>query len=156
MSDCDTEIAYGRRIVTEPEGSIARMLDAYKAAVFAKDIDAFASLYDPDVRVFDLWGKWSYDGIQAWRAMAAGWFESLGTSRVVVDLDGVRTIVAHDVSIVHAFVIYKGISADGRELHAMRNRLTWVVRETAGAWKVIHEHTSAPVDFETSKVILQS
>ena len=37
----------------------------------------------------------------------------------------------------------------------MQNRLTWVLKQKDGAWKIVHEHTSAPVDFETAKVILQ-
>jgi ketosteroid isomerase-like protein len=37
----------------------------------------------------------------------------------------------------------------------MHNRLTWALKQENGAWKIVHEHTSAPVDFKTSKVILQ-
>jgi ketosteroid isomerase-like protein len=37
----------------------------------------------------------------------------------------------------------------------MNNRLTWALRKTdRGKWKVVHEHSSAPIDFETAKVIL--
>jgi ketosteroid isomerase-like protein len=35
----------------------------------------------------------------------------------------------------------------------MRNRLTWVLRERDGAWKVVHEHTSVPLDFETKAML---
>ena len=135
---------------------IMRVLDAYKAAVFAKDVDAFVALYDQDVCVFDMWGEWSYNGIEAWRGTVAAWFGSLGTERVAVDVDGVHTIVARaDVAVAHAFVTYKGVSAEGKELRAMHNRLTWALNQKGGAWRIVHEQTSAPVDFETSKVILQ-
>lgn len=137
------------------EKSIMQMLDAYKAAVFAKDVDAFVTLYDQDVCVFDMWGEWSYNGVEAWRGMVTAWFGSLGSERVVIDMNSVQTIVAHDVAIVYAFVTYKGVSAEGKELRAMHNRLTWTLKQKGGAWKIVHEHTSAPVDFETSKVILQ-
>ena len=36
----------------------------------------------------------------------------------------------------------------------MNNRLTWGLRKTHGTWKVVHEHTSAPVDMSTGKVDL--
>ena len=36
-------------------GSAEAMLEAYGEAVYEKDVDAFVSLYDEDVRVFDLW-----------------------------------------------------------------------------------------------------
>ena len=53
------------------------MLEAYAAAVRAKDADAFLDLYADDVRTFDLWERWSYDGKDALRAMVAEWFGSL-------------------------------------------------------------------------------
>ena len=38
----------------------------------------------------------------------------------------------------------------------MNNRLTWTLRRADdGSWKIVHEHTSASADFETSKVMLQ-
>jgi ketosteroid isomerase-like protein len=74
---------------------------------------------------------------------------------VVVDMDRVQSIVTSDVAIVHAFVTYRGLSAEGSELRAMHNRLTWALIRKDGVWKVVHEHTSAPVDFETSMVVLQ-
>ena len=131
------------------------VLDAYKAAVYAKDVDAFMALYDQDVRIFDLWGEWVYDGPEAWRGMATGWFSSVGTDTVVVEMDDVKIIHSGDIAITHAFVTYKGVSAEGKDLRAMQSRHTWVFKQKDGAWKIVHEHSSAPVDRESSKVILQ-
>lgn len=139
----------------EPEKPVQHVLDAYKAAVFAKDVGAFVALYDQDVCVFDMWDTWAYDGAAAWREMVAGWFGSLGSERVEVDFDDVQTTLTQDVAIAHAFVTYKGLSAEGEELRALQNRLTVVLRPKDGVWKIIHEHSSAPADFETMKVILQ-
>lgn len=50
--------------------AIGAVIEGYAAAVRAKDVDAFVSLYAKDVRVFDMWGRWSYDGVDAWRSMA--------------------------------------------------------------------------------------
>lgn len=132
-----------------------QVLDAHKAAVFAKNVDTFVALYDRDVCVFDVWGEWSYNDIEAWRKMVTDWFGSLGTERVSVDMSDVRVVAAQDVTVVHAFVTYRGLSAEGEELRAMSNRLTLALKQDGGTWKIVHEHTSAPVDFETSKVILQ-
>ncbi len=132
---------------------VSRALEAYGAAVYAKDVEAFVAIYDWDVRVFDMWGEWSYDGLASWRGMAKGWFDSLGDERVVVEFEDVRIAAEGEMAIVHAYVVYKGVSAEGAELRAMQNRLTWALRRRDGDWKVVHEHTSAPADFETSKVI---
>ena len=69
---------------------ITQVLDAYKTAVYAKDVDAFVALYDRDVRIFDMWGRWSYDGAEAWRKMVTDWFGSLGTERVGVEFADVQ------------------------------------------------------------------
>jgi uncharacterized protein (TIGR02246 family) len=136
--------------------SIKPIVDGYAAAVLAKDVDAFVALYDPDVQVFDMWGEWGYRGADAWRTMVTEWFGSLGTDRVAVEMDDVQSVASDDLAVVHAFVTYKGFSAEGQELRAMTNRLSWALRrQSKGEWKIVHEHSSAPADFETSKVILE-
>src|SRR5438105_10264783 len=72
-----------RRVeVSDTEKSIARVLESYASAVFARDVEAFMRLYDPSVRVFDAWGVWSYEGSAAWQRAVEGWFTSLGAERV--------------------------------------------------------------------------
>jgi ketosteroid isomerase-like protein len=112
----------------ELEESFEQVFAAYKSAVFARDADALLALYDQNVRVFDMWGEWSYDGVEAWRRMVSEWFGSLGTERVVVEVEDVHTILAHDVVVAHAVVTYKGVSAEGAELRAIQNRLTWALQ----------------------------
>ena len=126
------------------------MLNAYVAAVRAKDVDAFVGLYADDVRNFDLWAEWSYDGKEALRGMVAEWFGSLPDDEVVaVKFDDVRTQTGADVSAVSAFTTFAAESADGTELRSMNNRLTWILRKEAdGDWKIAHEHTSAPAGDE--------
>lgn len=126
------------------------MLDAYAAAVRAKDVDAFVGLYADDVRTFDLWSEWSYDGKDALRSMVAGWFGSIGDDEVVaVRFDDVRTETGSDVAALSAFTTYANVAPDGTEQRAMNNRLTWVLRREAdGSWKIAHEHTSAPAGDE--------
>ncbi|MEP7060917.1 MAG: nuclear transport factor 2 family protein [Betaproteobacteria bacterium] len=62
--------------------------------------------------------------------------------------------IGADVAVAHAFVTYKGVSAEGKALRAMDNRLTWVFRRAGDDWKIVHEPTSAPVDFATMNVML--
>jgi uncharacterized protein (TIGR02246 family) len=141
--------------VADSNAPILQMLDAYKAAVHAKDVDAFCALFADDLRVFDMWGRWSHDGLPAWRAMATGWFGSLGDERVAVKFDEVRTRVLGDMATAQAFVKFSAVSPAGETLRSLNNRLTWVLHREAGAWKVIHEHTSAPVDNATGKPMFQ-
>ena len=133
-----------------------QILAAYAAAVRAKDVDAFVGLYADDVRNFDLWSEWSYDGKDALRGMVAEWFGSLSDDEVVsVKFDDVRSEPGTDVAAVSAFTTFAALSPDGTELRSMNNRLTWILRRDAGgAWKIAHEHTSAPAN-EEGKVQLR-
>ncbi len=153
----ETRLANRReRMAPVADGAIEQMLAEYAAAVRAKDVDRFLALYADDVRVFDMWGSWSYDGAEAWRGMATEWFASLGKEQVAVEFESVKTVVGENVAIAEAFVTYKGLSATGQELRAMNNRLTWGLTKTGGeGWRVVHEHSSAPLDFKTGKVQLQ-
>jgi len=42
--------------------TIEQVLEWCAATVRAKDVDGFVALYANDVRVFDLWRRWSYRG----------------------------------------------------------------------------------------------
>jgi len=136
------------------ESPVLGILDAYKASVFAKDVEAFLILYARDVHVFDMWGAWSYVGIGAWREMVVNWFGSLGSDRVVVGFDVIQVVETSNLAFIHAFVTFKGLSGEGVELRAMNNRMTIALQQQGGAWKVVHQHTSAPVNHETLKVML--
>ena len=126
------------------------MLAAYAAALQARDVEAFVGLYADDVRTFDLWERWSYDGRDELHAMVAEWFGSLADDEVVeVAFDEVRSQPGEDVAAVSAFTTFRALSPEGQELRSMNNRLTWVLRrEPDGEWKIAHEHTSAPAGDE--------
>ena len=140
--------------MSDTEKSIAQVLESYESAVYAKNVEAFMRLYDPHVRVFDTWGVWSYEGAEAWQRAIEGWFTSLGTERVKVRFDDVHTSAGRDLSVVTAIVTYAGVSAQGEQLRALQNRITWVLRTTGHVPRIVHEHTSAPIGFDDSKAIL--
>ena len=135
---------------------IKAILDGYRTAVHAKDLKAFIGLYDDEVRVFDLWEQWVYNGAAEWRKPAEEWFRSLGNDRSSPEFREVEIVVGEEIAAVSAHVTYRGLSADGKELRSMDNRITWVLRKNdRGEWKILHEHTSAPANFETGKVTLK-
>ena len=135
---------------------IEDMIDRYRTAVYDKDVDAFIGLYADEARVFDLWGRWLYRGSAEWRKPAEEWFSSLGDDLSSPEFHDVQIDAGDSVAAMHAFITYRGLSAEGKHLRSMDNRITWVLRKDGeGAWKIVHEHTSAPVDFDTAKVTLQ-
>jgi ketosteroid isomerase-like protein len=148
------------------------LLETYKDAIFQKKLETFVSLFDKDVRVFDMWGCWSYDGLAAWQEMVKGWFSSLGDLRDRVTFEEVAILQSGDLATVTAFARFAAISPQGEELRFLHSRLTLVVRRVsavlAGAgpdtdpdnvgsegWKIIHQHSSVPIDGGTLKGILK-
>lgn len=141
--------------MNDPEKQVLRALDAYKAAVLAKDADAFMQLYDAEARVFDTWGIWSYEGAAAWRVAVEGWFSSLGSETVRVAFEDVKISAEGNLATVTAFARYAAMAPDGQELRAMQNRFTWVLKLRGHVLRVVHEHTSTPIGFEDTKALFQ-
>ncbi len=132
------------------------LLQRYAAAVAAKDVDAFVALYADDLRVFDLWGPWELSGIAAWRAMAAGWFASLGDEQLRVTSSGAHATASDGLLVGHATLTFTALSATGELLRSLDSRLTVAARPTeGGGWRIVHEHSSAPIHHETLKAQLR-
>ena len=140
--------------MSDIEKQISRVMRSYEAAVFARDAEAFMRLYHPAVRVFDAWGIWLYKDADAWTMAVEGWFASLGSERVKVSFSEVQTLGDQGLATLSAIVTYAAESAQGEPLRSMQNRMTWVLRETGHVFRIVHEHTSAPIGFEDSKAIL--
>jgi ketosteroid isomerase-like protein len=141
--------------MSDTEKQILRALETYKSAVLAKNAETLMRLYDPDVRVFDTWGVWSYEGAAAWRVVIEGWLSSLGGESVRVTFDDVRIIGDQGFASMTAVVTYAGMSAQGLETKAMQNRISWVLKLSGHVLRIVHEHTSVPVGFEDAKAILE-
>jgi ketosteroid isomerase-like protein len=128
--------------------------DAYKSAVFNKDVDALMGLYDRDFVAFDMWDAWSLVGEGPWREMNQAWLTSLGSESVQVEFDDIKIFPGADLAAATATVSYTAMSQKGEALRSMQNRLTWVAKQTNGAWKIVHQHTSAPIDSATMRAKL--
>ena len=130
---------------------IVEILNAYQSAVHAKDLQAFAALYAPGIHVFDMWGSWSISGLSAWAGETEGWFTSLGSERVVVGIDDVASFRSERLAFGHATLTYTAVSAESQALRSLQNRLSIALVRSESGWQIVHQHTSAPVDFTTMK-----
>ena len=141
--------------MNHPASTAEQVLAGYQAAVLEQDVDKFMHLYDPEARVFDTWGVWSYENVAARRKTIEDWFGSLGTETVKVTFDDVQVTAGPELAVITATGTYTAFSAEGQELRSMQNRFSWAVRRDAAAWKIIHEHTSVPIGDSDLKGILQ-
>ncbi|CAN5133572.1 hypothetical protein BH11PSE9_BH11PSE9_02410 [soil metagenome] len=140
--------------MSDAEKQVMRALETYKSAVLAKDAETLMHLYDPEVRVFDTWGVWSYEGAAAWRIAIEGWFSSLRDEKCRVTFDDVKLIEAPGFAAMSAVATYTGMSGQGADIRSMQNRMSWVFKTSGHVLRVVHEHTSVPVGFDDAKAIL--
>lgn len=133
---------------------LTSLFETYRNAVFQKDLKAFIAIFDENILVFDMWGQWTYTGLTAWTTMAKGWFESLGTDRDRVDFSDIQVHATGELATATAFVKFTAVSDKGEELRFLENRLTWIARKKGTDWKIIHQHTSSPIDPPTMKAVL--
>ncbi len=141
--------------MTDADTAVQKICATYTSAVRAKNVETFMHLYDPDVRVFDTWGVWCYEGAAAWQRAIEGWFSSLGTETVQVSFDEVRTHADGRLSTVSAIVGYDSFSAQGERQRGMQNRISWVLKTSGHVLRIVHEHTSVPMGFADQKGMLQ-
>ena len=128
--------------------------ETYKSAVLRKDVNLLMSLYSKDFTAFDMWDLWSHVGDVAWREMNEEWLSTLGSESVVVGFYDATVIPGDDVAAAYATVSYTAVSETGETLRSMDNRLSWVAKRESGVWKIIHQHTSAPLNSGTMTAIL--
>jgi hypothetical protein len=60
--------------MTAIDPGLLRICDSYTHTVLEKNVAAFLGLYHPTSRVFDTWGAWSFEGVEARRKVIEEWF----------------------------------------------------------------------------------
>ena len=129
---------------------IQSLLKSYAQKVLAKDIEGFLSLYHEDVVVFDAFDAWRYDGNHQWRLVPTQWFTDLQTHLVDVRFREVTLEGAGPLRLVHGLIDYCHQTEQDKHL---ANRFTWIIKQTGDHWKIIHEHTSLPINHLTNYFI---
>ena len=129
---------------------------AYARYAHERDLEAFLALYAEDVVVFDLSRPTPAVGLPSWRPQVASWFGDLDPADVnVARVQELTVLEQGDLLAAHGTVRYAVLASDGSERYGMTNRLTWLLRRGAdGELRIVHEHTSVPVDLDEGRPIL--
>lgn len=118
----------------------------YKQTAWNKDIDSMIALYDNEVMIYDMWAKGYQTGLSEWSGVIKDWLSSLGEEKVNVTFEMITLHESGDVAFASALVSYQAIAPDGNILRSMKNRITLGFQNKNDVWKVIHQHTSAPIN----------
>ncbi len=136
------------------EAQIRVLEGRFAAAVAARDLDGVMKTYAPDVFVFDVVPPRQYVGAAAYRADWQGFLAGfVGPIRFEVNDLAVTTDGATGYG--HSIQTMSGVDPKGVKME-MVVRVTDVYRKLNGAWVVVQEHVSVPVDLDSGKPDLAS
>jgi len=140
-----------RAAVRAPSGeaSIEALEHRFAAAFRARDLSGVMSVYSPDVFVFDLVPPRQYVGAAAYRK---DWVALFAQSKgpIKFDVQDLKVVVSGDMAYSHSIQPTVWTSIKGQPV-AATVRVTDVYRKVGGAWKIVQEHVSVPVDLATGK-----
>jgi ketosteroid isomerase-like protein len=133
---------------------IEYFFENYKEHTWNKDAPAMINLYDEHALIFDMWDQGYISGLSEWSKVIVDWFDSLGEEKVKVEFEMVKIHQSGDVGFATALIEYQAISGDGSVLRSMKNRISLGFSRVEDGWKVIHQHTSAPISSDELTAIL--
>lgn len=125
----------------------------YAQAAWDKDIEKMTGLYGEQVVIFDMWDKGYQTGLPAWAEVIKEWLSNLGEEKVKVMFEMMELHESGDVGFGSALITYQAIATDDTVLRSMKNRITIGFRKEQDVWKVIHQHTSAPINPELAAIL---
>ena len=135
---------------TTDEAQIRQQLGNWKAAFEASDIEKMMSFYAPEIVAFDLMPPIEFVGEDAWRANWVNFFEQFD-GNPILELENVEVYCSGDIAFNRGFTRLKG-TMQGQPMD-MWVRQTNCFHRIDGAWLIIHDHVSVPVDFSTGMAL---
>jgi len=125
----------------------------YKQSAWDKDIESMIALYHTDVVIFDMWKQGYQTGLAEWSTVVKDWLGSLGDEKVNVIFDMIEIHEGNDVGFGSALITYQAISINNVIVRSMRNRITLGFIKQENEWKVVHQHTSSPINADLQAIL---
>jgi uncharacterized protein (TIGR02246 family) len=144
-----------RRMVElgKKEGAqIQQLIKDYQTAFKARDLDGIMAIYDPEVVAFDITPPLKFKGAPAYRE---SWKKFLDAYEGPIDMEIKELSVSFSqgVAFSHNLERFTGKLKNGQQSE-MWVRVTDTYMKKNGKWRIVHEHVSVPIDFESGKALL--
>jgi uncharacterized protein (TIGR02246 family) len=133
----------------EAEAEIRQLLDEWRAALCARDLDRLMQLYAPEVVFYDAVPPTQHRGAEAYRRTWEIMFGFL-PPRLGSEVRDLSIHVSGDLALLHC--LQRLTNADtGEAATCGWVRVTVGYQRQQGTWKVVHEHVSVPFDPATAQ-----
>ena len=136
------------------EAEIRQLLDRWEKAFRAKDLDAVMSVYAPGKATvaYDIVPPLQCVGRDTYRKNYEEFFAQYD-GPIDFEFRDLRIVAGNDVAFLHSVERISGILKNGQRSEVWI-RASSGLRKINGKWLIVHDHISAPVDFETGKAAL--
>jgi len=134
------------------EDQLRALLDERVQAVHDRDARELTSACAPDIVSFDALPLLRRLGAAAVRARAEDWL-GLDDGPVGYEMRDLRIIAGEDTVFASFLNRVSGTMTNGAAVD-MWLRSTLCLRQSDGAWVIVHEHTSVPFDAESGQAAL--
>jgi len=131
------------------ETTIRQHISQLVEGIEGKDSDGLRRLYATDIVSFDVQPPLQHVGIDAKLANWAPVFTSFDT--VTYEVRDLTITVGDDVAFGHAFARLGGTLGNGAAVGGMWVRVTYCLRKIDGAWLIVHDQVSVPLDVATGR-----
>lgn len=125
----------------------------YKQSAWEKNTESMIGLYDDNVVIFDMWEKGHQTGLTEWSLAIKDWLGSLGEEKVNVIFEMIEIHEGDTVGFGSAIITFQAISISNIIIRSMKNRITLGFIKNNDTWKVVHQHTSAPINSDLEAIL---
>ena len=134
------------------DAEVRRRIEQWTAAIQAKDLENVMSIYSEDIVSFDVEAPLQYTGFDAKRRR---WADTLALYGHVLSYDVRDLTITADGNLAFGRSLNRltGILIGGKE-SGFWLRWTSCFRKIDGAWLIVHEQISAPIDPKTGTACL--
>lgn len=130
--------------------NVQALIEKYAKAVSEQNVDQFLSLYHPDIVAYDAWDRWAYQGSHQWSQVPTDWFNEPGEEVFQSKFREVFVEGSGDVVLVRGLIDF---SSNASDRDVLTNRFSWIVNKVNGEYRIVHEHTSMPIERETGHYV---
>lgn len=99
----------------------------------------------PNALIFDPLPPLKYDDAASYRKSFDKWWPDTVDGKGLFEVNDLTVVSGDDVAFAHALVRCGGVAPDGSAFEDVV-RVTHCLQKRVGEWKIIHSHTSMPID----------
>jgi uncharacterized protein (TIGR02246 family) len=136
------------------EAEIRALYDQWAKAFEARDLNGIMAVYAPGgaVVAYDVVPPLQFKGADAYREDYKQFLDQYD-GPVHVEYRDMRIMSSGDVGFIHTLERFTGKMKNGQQVDFWL-RATSGLQKINGKWRIVHDHISVPIDFETGKALL--